>query len=94
METEADGLATRVAFELPQRILWELLDDFVLISEDEIRRALVTYIEKAHTLAEGAGAASLAAALKFRGLLSERPIAVVLSGGNVTLEELRKALGM
>jgi threonine dehydratase len=92
METDADGLATRVAFELPQRILWELLDDFVLVSEDEIRRALVIYIEKAHTLAEGAGAASLAAALKFRGLLSERPVAVVLSGGNVTLEELGKAL--
>ena len=92
METEAEGLATRVAFELPQRILWELLDDFVLVSEDEIDRALIHYIEKAHTLSEGAGAASLAAALKLRGRLSQQPIALVLSGGNVTVEQLRKVL--
>jgi threonine dehydratase len=92
METEAEGLATRVAFELPQNILWELLDDFVLVSEDEIRWSLVHYIEKAHTLAEGAGAAPLAAALKLRGRLSRQPLALVLSGGNVTVEQLRKAL--
>ncbi len=92
METEAEGLATRVAFELPQHILWDLLDDFVLVSEDEIRSALILYIEKAHTLAEGAGAASLAAALKLRGSLSQQPLALVLSGGNVTIEQLRKML--
>ena len=92
METEAEGLATRVAFELPQRILWNLLDDFVLVSEDEIRRAVILYIEKAQTLAEGGGAASLAAALKLRGTLSQQPLALVLSGGNVTIEQLRKML--
>ena len=43
METFAEGLATRVAFELPQRIMWELLDDFVLVSDDEIRAAIVTH---------------------------------------------------
>ena len=37
METFAEGLATRTAFELPQRILWESLDDFVLVGDDEIR---------------------------------------------------------
>src|SRR5262245_41566209 len=37
METFAEGLATRVAFELPQAILWELLNDFILVSEDAIR---------------------------------------------------------
>jgi threonine dehydratase len=94
METKADGLATRVAFELPQRILWQLLDDFVLVSEDEIRQSVIHYMEKAHTLAEGAGAASLAAALKLRGRLSPEPIALVLSGGNVTIEELRRALAL
>ncbi len=92
METEAEGLATRVAFELPQRILWNLLDDFVLVSEDEIRRAVILYIEKAQTLAEGGGAASLAAALKLRGTPSQQPLALVLSGGNVTIEQLRKVL--
>ena len=39
METFAEGLATRTAFELPQRILWQWLDDFVLVSDDEIRAA-------------------------------------------------------
>ena len=82
----------RVAFELPQRILWQLLDDFVLVSEEEIRQAVSHYIEKAHALAEGAGAASLAAALKLRGRLSPEPIALVLSGGNVTIEEVRKSI--
>jgi len=92
METAADGLATRVAFELPQRILWQLLDDFVLVSEDEIRKGLILFIEKAHTLAEGAGAAPLAAALKMRKQLLGQSVALVLSGGNVTVEELRNAL--
>ena len=63
-----------------------------LVPEDEIRRAVILYIEKAHTLAEGAGAASLAAALKLSGTLSQQPIALILSGGNITIEQLRKML--
>jgi threonine dehydratase len=39
MNTWAEGLATRTAFELPQQILWRWLDDFVLVSDDEIRAA-------------------------------------------------------
>lgn len=92
METEAEGLATRVAFELPQQMLWEMLDEFILVSEDEIRQAVVTYVEKAHTLAEGAGAASLAAAAKLKQQLSEQTVALVLSGGNITADQLRRAL--
>ena len=92
METAAEGLATRTAFELTQRILWELLDDFVLVSEDELLQAIGLYVEKAHTLAEAAGAASLAAALKLRESLAGQTVALVLSGGNITLEQLRTAL--
>jgi len=92
METFAEGLATRVAFALPQAILWDLLDDFVLVSDDEIRRAMVLYIEKAHTLAEAAGAAPLAAALKIADRLRGKNIALVLSGGNVTPAQLRECL--
>ncbi len=91
-ETEAEGLATRVAFGLPQRMLWEMLDDFVLVSEEEIRRAVALYVEHARTLAEGAGAASLAGALKLRERLAGRTVALVLSGGNITVEQLRHAL--
>ena len=92
MGTEAEGLATRTAFELPQRMLWEMLDDFVLVSEEEIRGAVFHYAEKAHALAEGAGAAALAAALKAGDSLSGKTVAVVLSGGNATPEQLRRAL--
>ncbi|MCA1626215.1 MAG: threonine/serine dehydratase [Acidobacteria bacterium] len=92
METAAEGLATRVAFELTQQILWKYLDDFILVGEDEIVRAITLYVEKAHTLAEGARAASLAAALKLRERLAGQTVALVLSGGNITVEQLRAAL--
>lgn len=91
-ETEAEGLATRTAFELPQRMLRGLLDDFVLVSEGEMRRAVAHYVEGARTLAELSGAAPLAAALKLAGDLRGRTVALVLSGGNATPEQLRRAL--
>jgi threonine dehydratase len=91
-DTEAEGLATRTAFELPQRMLWEMLDDFVLVSEEEIRRGVALYVEHARTVAEGAGAAALAGALKLRERLAGQTVALVLSGGNITVEQLRRAL--
>jgi threonine dehydratase len=91
-ETFAEGLATRTAFALPQQILWEKLDDFILVSDDEIRRAIVLYLEKAHTLAEAAGAAPLAAALKIADRLRGRTVALILSGGNITPAQLRECL--
>jgi threonine dehydratase len=94
METAAEGLATRIAFDLPQRILWEHLADFVLVSEDEISQAITLFIEKAHTLAEAAGAASLAAALQLRKRLEGQVLALVLTGGNITIEQLCRALAM
>jgi threonine dehydratase len=92
METAAEGLATRVAFELPQQIMWKLLDDFVLISEEEIRSGISLLAEKARTLAEGAGAASLACLLKLRDRFAGRTVALVLSGGNITIDQLREAI--
>lgn len=90
--TFAEGLATRTAFALPQRILWEMLDDFILVSEEEMRSAILMYLEKAKTLSEGAGAAPLAGALNLRGQLSGRKVALVLSGGNITPEQLGQVL--
>ena len=92
METFAEGLATRTAFALPQQVLWRLLHDFVLVSDEAIRRAIVLYLEKAKTLAEPAGAAPLAAALQLRDQLAGNTIALVLSGGNITPEQLRRVL--
>ena len=92
METFAEGLATRTAFELPQRILWDHLDDFVLVSDDEIRAAQATMIEATRNLVEASGAAPLAAALKLRDELAGKRVALVLSGGNATREQLLDVL--
>jgi threonine dehydratase len=90
--TMADGLATRQAFELPTRMLRDLVADFILVSEDEIKEAVKTYVEKAHTVAEGAGAAPLAAATKIKDQLKGKKVGLILSGGNMTYENLMKCL--
>ena len=92
--TFAEGLATGVAFELPQAILRESLSDFLLVTEEEIMRAMVWMIEHAHTLAEGAGAAALAAAYRLRDQLKGRKVALICSGGNTSLDHLRLALAL
>jgi threonine dehydratase len=93
MDTFAEGLATRTAFELPQRILWQSLDDFVLVSDDEIRAAQALMIEATRNLVEAAGAAPLAAALRLREQLSGKRVALILSGGNASREQLLDVLG-
>ena len=93
METFAEGLATRTTFELPMSILWELLDDFVLVSDDEIREAQRLMIEATRNLVEAAGAAPLAAALRQRGELAGKRVALILSGGNASREQLIEVLG-
>jgi threonine dehydratase len=92
METFAEGLATRVAFELPQRIMRELLDDFVLVSDDDIRAAILTMIETTRNLVEAAGAAPLAAALSLRERLAGRRVALMCSGGNISRAQLADVL--
>jgi threonine dehydratase len=92
METFAEGLATRVAFELPQRILWEKLDDFVLVDDDEIRRGIMSMITLTRNLTEGAGAAPLAGALQIRSQLEGHRVALICSGGNISPAQLRDIL--
>lgn len=92
METTAEGLATRAPFMLPQQILWKYLDEFLLVEEDELRKAVFVYLEKAKTLPEPAGAASLAAALRFPEKFRGKTIALILSGGNISPEQLRQLL--
>jgi len=92
-DTFAEGLATRVAFALPFSIIRDRIDDIMLVSEEEMRQAIVTLLDKAHMLAEPAGAASLAAALKAKGRLRGKKVVLVLTGANITLEQLRAVLG-
>ena len=92
METMAEGLATRRPFDLPQAILQRDLDDFVLISEVELKSATLLAMEKTRSLVEAAGAASLAAALQIRERLQGKRVVLIFSGGNITLPQLKKLL--
>jgi threonine dehydratase len=91
--TFADGLATRVAFELPFGIMQQGLDDMVLVSEEDMRQAILRLLRTTHNLAEGAGAASVAAAWKLQEILRGRKVVMVLSGGNIDVTTLRWVLG-
>jgi threonine dehydratase len=92
IETFAEGLAARAPFMLPQSILWRHLDDFVLVSEEEMLRCIVHFLERTHNLAEGAAAATLAGALRLGDRLAGRRVVLMMSGGNLTLSDLQRAL--
>jgi threonine dehydratase len=88
-ETFAEGLATRVPFKFTLDIINKMIDDIVLVSEEQIKRAILALLETTHQLAEGAGAASTAAAFKIKDKLQERKVALILTGGNLTLDTLK-----
>jgi len=90
--TFAEGLSTGTGFALPQAILWEMLPEFLLVEDDEIAQAMVWMIERAHTLAEEAGAAALAGAYRLRAELAGKKVGIVCSGGNVSLPRLHDVL--
>jgi threonine dehydratase len=90
MKTEHEGLATRVPFELTNKVLWELLDDFVLVSDQEINEAIRLLARHAKQVAEGAGAASLAAAIKLRDQLRGKKVVGIVTGGNIPPERFAR----
>jgi threonine dehydratase len=91
-DTFAEGLATRVAFKMTFDILRRMIDDICLVSEEEMKRAILTLLDTTHQLAEGAGAASTAAAFKLREQLKGKKVALPLTGGNLTLKNLQAIL--
>jgi threonine dehydratase len=92
MNTVAEGLATRIPFENTQRIMRKYLDDFVLVEDDAIEAAIILLLEHTHNLAEGAGAAALAAAIQLGPRLAAKNVVLVMSGGNLSVEQLRRLL--
>ena len=92
MATVHEGLATRVPFELTQHIMWRELDDFVLVTDDEIDEAIRLLALHAGQVAEGAGAASLAGALQQRHQLAGKIVVGILSGGNLPLARYASVL--
>lgn len=91
-DTIADGLATRVPFPLPFSIIQKGIHDMVLISEAEITDGIRSALRWTHNLAEGAGAAPLAAAHKLTDTLARKNVVMVMSGANLDTETLKKTL--
>jgi len=90
--TFAEGLATRTAFELPQQIMRDRLDDFVLVTEEALRDATRLMIEKTRNLVEPSGAAALAAVMSAPGRFRGRDVALICSGGNISPAQLAALL--
>ncbi|UYM07389.1 threonine ammonia-lyase [Solicola gregarius] len=90
--TRAEGLATGSGFELPQHIFRERLAEFVLVDDDQIRDAQRIMLHEAHTLAEGAGAAALAAVLAYPDSFRDQRVALVCTGANASAAEIGAAV--
>jgi threonine dehydratase len=91
--TIADGLAARTVFHLPYVILRDTINDVVLLSEDEILEGVRMALTATHNLAEAAGAVSLIAAWKIRDRLAGKKVVMIMSGGNLNMDHLKKAFG-
>lgn len=92
-KTFAEGVATRVSFDLPFSIYQQHLDDFVLLTEEELADGVRMGLKTTHNLAEGAGSASIAAAYKLRDSLQGQRVVCVMSGGNLDAAKLKWVLG-
>jgi len=92
METAAEGLQTQMGYELTQEILQKHLTDFILVSEEEMSAAILTYLQLVRNISEEAGASPLAAALKIKQRLKGKTVALILSGSNISLERLKSIL--
>lgn len=92
METLAEGLATKIGYELTQEILQDYLADFVLVSDEEMGQAIMIYMKAVRNMVEEAGAASLAAAIKIKERLKGKKVVLVITGGNISMERLRQLL--
>jgi threonine dehydratase len=91
--TFAEGIATRVSFDLPFSIYKQYLDDFVQLTEEELAAGIRLALKTTHNLTEGAGAAAIAAAYKNRDSLKGQRVVCIMSGGNIDAATLKRVLG-
>jgi threonine dehydratase len=90
--TFADGFATGKAYETTFNIYRDGLDDFVLLSDNDIYRSIAIAFYYTQQLVEGAGSATLMAAWKLKEQLKGKRIVLQMSGGNASVEEVERAL--
>lgn len=92
--TFAGGFATSTAFELTYSIYKNRLVDFVLLSEKELLKGIGLAIKYTHNLAEGAGAATIMAAIKLKDRLKNKNIVLQMSGANETMDIIKQAVAI
>jgi threonine dehydratase len=90
--TFAEGLATREPFAMTLALLPHLVDEIVLVSDDELAMAIRLLMETTRQIAEGAGAAAVAASLAARSNVIGKNVGLMLSGGNITDDQLRRIM--
>lgn len=90
--TFAEGLACRQPMPLPFTMIDRLVDEIIVASEEEMRRAVVLLLEKTHNLAEGAGAAGTAGVVRLHERLAGKRVGTILTGGNMNRHVLERAL--
>jgi threonine dehydratase len=88
----ADGMACRVPDEVALHLIRREVDDIVAVSDDAVAEAMRLYFSDTHNVAEGAGAAPLAAALQRREAFAGRSVGLPLTGGNVDRELFARVL--
>jgi threonine dehydratase len=91
-DTFAEGMATRVTFDLTFGLLKQQLDDIVTLTEDELAEGVRVALRTTHNLAEGAGAAPIAAAVKLADRLAGKKVVCVMTGGNIDRTTLARIL--
>jgi threonine dehydratase len=90
--TIAEGIAVRRAGELTLPLIKKYVDDIALVDEEEIAEAILVLLEREKTVAEGAGAAPLAALLHHRLPLAGKKVAIVVSGGNIDVNVISRII--
>lgn len=91
-DTFADGMAARSIFEVPYLIIKDYLSEVVMVSEEEIIEGVRLSLALTHNLAEGAGAASIAGALKIKESLKDKKVVLLMTGANLDRQHLLWAL--
>jgi threonine dehydratase len=92
IRTRAEGLATRAPFSLTLAMMWAGLDDMILVSDEEMAGGVRILLDATRQVAELAGAAPVAAALRLRDRIASRNVGLILSGGNISMDGLRAIL--
>ena len=82
-DTMADGVACRVPVAEALELIWAGADRVVTVTDDQMKAAIRHYFTDTHNIAEGAGAAPLAALLKERETMAGKSVGLILSGGNI-----------